>query len=386
MSITQSLTRPLTAALTRAITSPGVGGGGAAPYLGVIATRGYANPTTLLATYTQSFTRTFHKVRAEVTGTGIRLLFQNWYGSAETAPGAAMTLSASVKLGGVRTRVTFSGVNDGTVPDGGSLVSDLIPVVPSVGDELTVYAFRRCAAGFLWCGNADHSNGDQCLLGTGALTDNVMSEEPGNTSPIGSWPIILGETAAATVALVGDSRVGGVNTDVPASFTGNALGDRGEIARSVGPDYGYLCVSIGGEGAEQFATSSTKRAPLLDYATHVICNYGINDIRVGGATAAQVKASLQAAWAILAQNGRKVYQTTITPDTTIALNAMRTEVNDWIRTTPAGIDGYIEVADVVETARNSGVWKDGYSSDGLHENATGYQAIEDADVFPTLSR
>ncbi len=34
--------------------------------------------------------------------------------------------------------------------------------------------------------------------------------------------------------------------------------------------------------------------------------------------------------------------------------------------------GYIEWADVVETSRDSGIWKVGYTVDGLHGNSTSY--------------
>ena len=37
--------------------------------------------------------------------------------------------------------------------------------------------------------------------------------------------------------------------------------------------------------------------------------------------------------------------------------------------------GYIEVADTVESARNSGLWKAGYSGDGTHPNTVGATAI-----------
>jgi lysophospholipase L1-like esterase len=86
--------------------------------------------------------------------------------------------------------------------------------------------------------------------------------------------------------------------------------------------------------------------------------------------------------------GLPVFQNTITPSTTStdswattgnqtpeSSNAVRVQVNDWIRTVPSPLSGYFEIADLAETARNSGIWKAGYTSDGLHPNATGHSAL-----------
>ncbi len=39
--------------------------------------------------------------------------------------------------------------------------------------------------------------------------------------------------------------------------------------------------------------------------------------------------------------------------------------------------GYIDAADLGESARNSGKWKAGYTSDGLHPNAVGAAGMKD---------
>ena len=108
-----------------------------------------------------------------------------------------------------------------------------------------------------------------------------------------------------------------------------------------------------------------------------------------------------------------MYQTTVTPQTTstdawvttanqtvTAVHARRIGLNDWIRdgapfdtatglavavgatgstivragTRAHPLKGFFEIADIVETSRNSGIWKAGWTTDGLHPNATGYAA------------
>lgn len=132
----------------------------------------------------------------------------------------------------------------------------------------------------------------------------------------------------------------------------------------------------------------------------MLCAYGRNDV-TGGQTLAQVQATLLSLWSGAAARGCKVFQTTITPRTTTtdnfltlanqtadATDPVRVALNTWIRAgspidpgTLAAVAvgtsgallagatnhplyantaaplGYVEVADTVESARNSGLWK-----------------------------
>jgi lysophospholipase L1-like esterase len=119
-----------------------------------------------------------------------------------------------------------------------------------------------------------------------------------------------------------------------------------------------------------------------------VVTLGINDI-TGGQNLAAMQARMQTVWAMLAAHGvTDIFQTTITPVTTstdawatvvnqtaTATNGVRVSVNDWLRSKPAGITGILEVADLAETARNSGIWKAGFTADGTHPNVTGHAAL-----------
>lgn len=109
--------------------------------------------------------------------------------------------------------------------------------------------------------------------------------------------------------------------------------------------------------------------------------------------------------------GQRVIQTTITPNTTstdgwattgnqtpvnATVESHRVQLNDWLRggapmsgglavavgtsgallagDTGHPLYGYWEITDNVESARNSGIWKAGYTTDGLHPNITGINA------------
>lgn len=142
------------------------------------------------------------------------------------------------------------------------------------------------------------------------------------------------------------------------------------------------------------------------YFTHILCELGINDLNSPSVTLDAAKQNHVTAWLDMARYGKPVYQCTLTPFTTSTDNwtsvggqasalpagkeAIRVAVNDWIRdgspitsatmiaagagSSGAGIiragqighplaasdqynKGYVEVADALETTRNSGLIK-----------------------------
>lgn len=123
-------------------------------------------------------------------------------------------------------------------------------------------------------------------------------------------------------------------------------------------------------------------------------NYGINDVVIGGRTAAQVITSLNARWTAMKAKGWKVIQHTISPKSTqivggsdwSAANQTTTSyktdidaINAHIRSGGAGLlDGYFDYSDVMSTSRDSGIFKDNYTIDGTHPSATGAAAARTA--------
>lgn len=252
-----------------------------------------------------------------------------------------------------------------------------------------------------------------------------------NTSDLIYYPskIVAAESVVPTrpaIALIGDSIMGGASGRADDSFSHRAIAE----------NYAWACFSFAGEQAFsfQYMHSELGRWQQLQGFTHAICNYGINDISVNSTTSsndATVKSSLIKIWGQLADGGIKTWQTTITPrsndgngvsgatpnvvpfgsynaesslDSAVsaARHATRIEVNDWIRdgaplnsTTLAAsaigasggsviragtaghpLGGYIEVADTVESSRNSGLWNASYvSSDYLHPTNAGHDVM-----------
>jgi lysophospholipase L1-like esterase len=226
-------------------------------------------------------------------------------------------------------------------------------------------------------------------------------------------------STAAAILTVGDSIGNGTNdTKSPSGFE-----DAGFLWRAYGSNatYVYLNSAVSGDTASQtVGTADRRRLPVWAYATHCVCEMGINEFADPPAT---MKAHLIALWTQISGNGTKVYQTTITPDNTstdswatttnqtpLAVEANRTGFNDWIRAGApmsggvavaigtggallAGqnghpLTGYFDVADKAESARNSGLWREDLgkpTNDGIHPNAVIHAAMKDAITLSTFA-
>jgi hypothetical protein len=361
-------------------------GGASQSYTGVGATRAFMLGDTTDAAHTQAILRTAHFARDNLTS--FQLLFSDWQGGGESGSGAATTISAVIEypIGVTRTRVTFGGLSNGTIPNGGSLLSDAIAVAIPQGAKFYIRQFKTNANGFVYNQYelANSALGDLVQVAASGLTDNLMTGDPTSNSTFVMAPAVIATISVPSVLIIGDSRAVGTSD----TAGGNANGDAGEIARSIGPNFGYVKMALAGETASGAQGNSAQRASVAAYVTHIISNFGINDVRAG-TSLANIQSYLQSLWANVGSD-RYVIQTTVAPSelsgSPESTNPVRTALNDWLRANPAlPTGGVAENADVVESARNSGLWKSGYTTDLIHENSTGYQAIQNAGIFPSIT-
>lgn len=199
------------------------------------------------------------------------------------------------------------------------------------------------------------------------------------------------------IACIGDSIGNGANWDNTTVVDGHIPAELGYMqVAAMKTGRGYITLSMNGSQTGNF--SQTSRFRRMDLASHcdvAICGYGTNDFGLGNASFDKVKTNLLNIWRALKMRGLKVYQSTITPWTTstdswatpenqIFKNAShtggpgtpRTLLNDWIRAGGDGVlDGFIDAADVVESSRNSGLWKPGTTTDGIHPNTAAHLLI-----------
>lgn len=338
------------------------------------------------------------------------------------------TITAGVQnvFGGIQP-VTFGGQPQGKLAFGGILISDPIPFpipegVITGGTSYMTFAVRTHivagAGGKFPCAVSTFDANEY----SSSATDKSLSGTITGSTGYGVAPtMILGMPQSGRkpiVAAVGDSITAG---------TGDTAGN-GYVQRALTGAH-LPCIVMGTPSQtvpmDPFVNNSPSATPMfgdggrfayLDGATHVITEYGVNNINPALAT--YTLSQLQACvlnWAtLIANKGCRVYQTTLTPHTTSSdgwvttgnqainnstENTTRIGFNDWVRdgapidaTTKAAVavgtstnvlrvgayghplTGYHEIADRVETARNSGIWKAGYTNDGVHPNATGAAA------------
>ncbi|SEN19815.1 GDSL-type esterase/lipase family protein [Paenibacillus sp. OV219] len=300
-----------------------------------------------------------------------------------------ITIKASVDLGGgVLIPIRFNGLKTVTIDGGGFVTSDEIGITLTKAATFFTRTYVSVAASRKWVkGTSNWINGEGKHVGAdvtegGALT--IVSDNGGYYKPVA----IIGRISVKSqpmksALLVGDSIMWGTGDSTTSrdymGYTQTALYSKRKL----------MVIARPSELVQGFdvVTNRMFRIQRLKHCDFVVSNYGINDIRANR-TLAQVKADLLTMWNMFDKLGLPVFHNTITPATTStdawattgnqtpeATNAVRVQVNDWIRTLPAPLSGYFEVADLAETARNSGIWRAGYTSDGLHPNATGHTAL-----------
>jgi lysophospholipase L1-like esterase len=354
-------------------------------------------------TDTNATTGLRHKMAAAVAD--VRLVYAN-ISNGNAGPND-INVKASVDVSGVLLPVYFRGQRTATVAPGAYLISDPVALPPSViaGFILRTRTFVSVAAsGQKWpLGIVTANTDNEGVVAGSDVTDsgtitNAFANAFGPMAIIGATT-----TPQPSVAIIGDSISDGQGD---ASSYGAGT-DPGFIQRALfNASIGYVPTGKPGERADQFVQTAnfSRRFPVVAAATDGVIQYGINDVNAA-IPLSTMQMNALTLWMATAGRGLRAWQTTITPSSTSsntvpAVNdANRTGFNDWIRdgapidsstktavavgttgalragSTGHPLSGYFEIADIAETARNSGIWKDTYSSDGTHPVQAGAIAL-----------
>ncbi len=313
----------------------------------------------------------------------IQCVFGNQTGDV-AAPDTVVYTAAIEYPSGTVYPLTFQGATSATIVPGGIAISDPVGIDIAAGQDFWTRTCPQVAAGKKWptgpaittavSGEGYTANVDYTRVTTGVTSVTAYCSCPmailGTTNPR-SVPLI---------ALLGDSIMTGEGE------TGGVIYDRGWAERALNYQFGYMRIARGAESAQTFAAVGNRpmRMRLVNGCTHAICEYGVNDF-YAGRTLVQMQTDLTSIWNTLILRGMKVYQSTITPRTTSSDNwattanqtvtaneSVRVALNNWIRSNPSPLTNYFETADVCETTRDSGKWKnDGATAflntiDGIH--------------------
>lgn len=322
--------------------------------------------------------------------TSVRLLFPNFTGF-DTPTGDVLTLTASIEYPvDTFTQVKFSGVAAGSIPDGGTLLSDPVTVSIPAGAHFYIRTYGTNPAGVIAARQTNPGNydfGEARESGPSGIVDKTMGGTYTNTFPGYCYTAmaIIGQTTKKSVLIIGSSTAGGFNNQ-----GGMPYGpDNGTITPSLAPSLSSCLLSAYGQTAQAaFDASNLIPTAIGSYITHLVLAIGQNDIR-NGSLAPDVIALLGQVAAKYA-SGKPYFLQTFGPETTstdewattgnqtpTASNAQRVAYNGLVRAGGAWA-GFFEIADAWETARNSGLWKiPAWTDDGLHAQEIGYNFIKD---------
>lgn len=330
---------------------------------------------------------------------GLQVVLGNWYVTTstdvETGSGGTQTFNGTIEFPyGTCTPITWNGGSATvSVANLANAISDTIKLLIPKGQTFWVRLHAVTTAGILFQLTDVAASTNYLAAGTSVI-DNTNCGSVGTPALTSAWyqPLaIIAPTRVASVFCAGDSRIVGVRDNQT-----NGVQDLGECARGIG---GAIIpyISAGTAGIQAGNTAGyTRRAALALYSSHVISNYGINNLNNGNTLA-----SLLSNLALTYSNfpGKPIWQMTLPPlnttsdscvtvanQTKATWDAIRVSFNDLAR--GAGIPGTVGIFDptlkietssgnTIQPVRDGGFWlADGttagkYSNDCVHETYRG---------------
>lgn len=366
-------------------------------YLGQVATRSMLNDDFMppgSAQYCNG--RTPHIARDNITQ--LQAEWGNWYvsanpGFAETnAPGTALISMGIEYPVGVFTPMKVNGAASFSCGSGANVLTDKLNIVIPYGAQFWFRMYLYNALGFPYvAGFTADQRADQWEMGLGVGTDKSL----GGAIAVANWvwgcyPLaLIANTTRVAAGVYGDSRFsGGKDLVDDTSF------DQGEAARSLGPFYAYANLATKGDYASKFLVSNAKRLYLQKYYSHIFTDYGNNDILVAGRAAAAVATDMAAIAALFP--GKPVFGVTAYPyglsgtyadlvgqTINAAVNTQRVALNGMVRAGLPGYRGFFDIADAIESSRNSGKFAPAsLTDDGTHLNNAGMTQLRRYNAIP----
>jgi lysophospholipase L1-like esterase len=338
--------------------------------------------------------------RVTAPGDAIRLRFDNTFGTAavtfgkvSTGPRQSVNNRASISPG-LLMPVMFDGQSSVTIPPGGAVTSDPVPLRVDAQEDLAVSVYIPGA-------DVQASQHTGAIV-TSFITDNgagdLTASESGSafTTRITTMPWLKAidvrvTTPTTAIVVFGDSITDGTCTTLDGH-------DRWEdimaqrLALQDAVRHSVVNEGIGGNTVTRNVTPAPDSPPgteRLDRdvlahvgVSHVVVFMGTNDIR-REASAEQVISGLKEIIARVRARGLKIIGVTIVPRHNVApvgantgwndaKTKVRNEVNAWIRGSGA-FDGVIDFDRVVRSTANPDVLNVTYNcGDGIHPSSLGY--------------
>jgi lysophospholipase L1-like esterase len=339
---------------------------------------------------------------SSVAGEQARITLSNRYCDTALSVGSvavAAQASGGAAAPGTSRAVTFGHAGSVTIPAGGELVSDAIPITVATGQNLLVSLCLPATTGVsTW-----HSDAfDTTYIGSGDHTGD--NDAAGFTATTTSWYYLSGldvvpATARGTVVVFGDSITDGYNSTSGAYRRWpDDLGRR--LDALPGPQrLSVVDAGIGGNRVLTDVPNPWQGVSALKRFRHdalgqpgvrdVILLEGINDIgnNAGpGNTPLTAQALIDGYQALIREAHTahvRIIGATMLPDKgngyySDAAEAIRQSVNRWIRTGGA-FDGVVDFDRAMRSATDPAALNPAYDAgDHIHPNDNGMQAMADA--------
>lgn len=358
-------------------------------FLGQVATGTFINDAKH-ASNKQSYTRTPHYARVNITS--LQILIPNWYvvSQTETNGTGTATWKASIEYpAGIFTQLLFSGSASGVVTPGNNLVSDALTIAIPKGEKFWVRSFQTTTGEIMFFQFYAGDGTAQAAFAVSGLTDMTLGGTAATSASSGAAMIapcaIIANTTTPAIGIYGDS------ISVGRGDTSSGIALQGHLGRAYGALYPCGHVGVSGDQISAFLLSNSKRMALAAYFSHIHFNFGINDITVGGKTAAQVQTSTNSTIALFGSKpvgyctlgpvstSTDVWTTTIN-QTTSAFNSIRAQTNSQRLSTFPTAKTLFDVNPIIEnvTSPEDGIWNvtgGSNTSDGTHPNANGYSRL-----------
>ena len=379
------------------------------PDLLVVADNGWGSeaqttPTSTVGTAAHPFT-----IGMSVTELVLRYAHSYMLADLDIDPAGAITFNVSLKVISSTNPnvtlnklipVTFGGKKIASLDPGGHLQSDPLPIELLAGDRIEVRTYLASGTAYPYRPTTTRvANGGGFTAASDLTPPGSAAVIATNTYNYGPASVLgRPDPTQKVVALgnIGDS-IAYSGGDQGAQFSQPLLGLGSYGIRALTGRGGFINLAYSGDTMANYLTTTAKvrRATSLSRVNAVFCGYGVNDLAGGTVTAAQLQANILTAAKTVASMGiKKFFIHTLTPRTTstdgwttlggqtaIAADPARITHNTWVRagcpidpTTLAPvlpgteeailagsfrhpITGWLDFADLVESSRNSGLWK-----------------------------
>lgn len=387
--------------------SESVAGGG--PYEANVASRTKVpNLYISSATATWGNFQTVDYARADVSGS-VRVIVPNYRYNAATEVGpsasARFRISIEYPIGSTPQRFPFTSFSgdqyNGIVGNNAQVESLSITLNTPIpkGAKFYWHVQFECTGGIACNQTTAYLSDDMVELSTSALPDRtaVGSSVPYGTPSTGQTlgPLaFIATTTSVSVGGQGNSNMLGaiqlVTTTFPAS---DAFGYQGFVGRSIAPSLPFMNLGSYGDTVQAFiGAQGTKRRAVLQYCSHIVTEMPINDLVIGGRTAAQAYTDL----ITLRQQfpTKKFYVCTLAPNTTGAWTAadgsdqtvgaaetQRAALNALLIANSAAFDGVFQTDAAVALPGRTKWLAPGYTNEGTHYTVQAQLAVRDAGII-----